>query len=157
MIWSICDKNFNLVRPALQFSPKNVIFGVKIMQFLIPGQNFGIFVSPTKGMDTFLFEMSMKWMFTFKNFRNVYWHGKTHSALYPSWPNLLGDRPSITFWGFFCPDESVGHQIIANWYLILLWVKNLYRKDIHLRYLGGARLLAGATEILFVHSCQVLL
>ena len=30
------------------------------MQFLIPGQNFGIFVSPTKGMDTFLFEMSMK-------------------------------------------------------------------------------------------------
>ena len=34
-----------------------------------------------KGMDTFLFEMSMKWMFTFKNFRNVYWHGKTHSAL----------------------------------------------------------------------------
>ena len=107
-------------------------------------------------MDTFLFEMSMKWMFTFKNFRNVYWHGKTHSALYPSWPNLLGDRPSITFWGFFFPDESVGHQIIANWYLILLWVKNLYRKDIHLRYLGGARLLAGATEILFVHSCQVL-
>ena len=32
-------------------------------------------------MDTFLFEMSMKWMFTFKNFRNVYWHGKTHSAM----------------------------------------------------------------------------
>ena len=23
----------------------------------------------------------MKWVFTFKNFRNVYWHGKTHSAL----------------------------------------------------------------------------
>ena len=32
-------------------------------------------------MDTFLFEMSMKWMFTFKNFRNVYWHGMTHSAM----------------------------------------------------------------------------
>ena len=32
-------------------------------------------------MDTFLFEMSMKWIFTFKNFRNVYWHGKQHSAL----------------------------------------------------------------------------
>ena len=32
-------------------------------------------------MDTFLFEMSMKWMFTFKNFRNVYWHGTQHSAL----------------------------------------------------------------------------
>ena len=32
-------------------------------------------------MDTFLFEMSMKWMFTFKSFRNVYWHGKTHSGI----------------------------------------------------------------------------
>ena len=63
------------------FSPKNVIFGVKIMKFLIPGQNFGIFASSIKGMDTFLFEMSMKWMFRFKNFRNVYWHGKTHSAV----------------------------------------------------------------------------
>ena len=63
------------------FPSKNVIFGVDIMKFLIPGQNFGIFASPTKGMDTFLFEMSMKWMFTFKNFRNVYWHGKTHSAM----------------------------------------------------------------------------
>ena len=62
------------------FSPKNVIFGVKIMKFLIQGQNFGIFASSIKGMDTFLFEMSMKWMFTFKNFRNVYWHGKQHSA-----------------------------------------------------------------------------
>ena len=51
------------------------------MKFLIPGQNFGIFASSIKGMDTFLFEMSMKWMFRFKNFRNVYWHGKTHSAL----------------------------------------------------------------------------
>ena len=39
---------------------KYVIFGVKIMQFLIPGQNFGTFASPTKGLDTFLFEMSMK-------------------------------------------------------------------------------------------------
>ena len=45
------------------------------------GQNIGSFASATKGMDTFLFEMSMKWMFTFKNFRIVYWHGKTHSAL----------------------------------------------------------------------------
>ena len=30
------------------------------MKFLIPGQNFGIFASSIKGMDTFLFEMSMK-------------------------------------------------------------------------------------------------
>jgi len=56
----------------LSFPSKNVIFGVDIMKFLIPGQIFGIFASPTKGMDTFLFEMSMKRMFTFKNFRNVY-------------------------------------------------------------------------------------
>ena len=63
------------------FPPWNRIFGAKIMKFLIPGQNFGIFASPTKGMDTFLFEMSMKRMFTFKNFRNVYWHGTTHSAM----------------------------------------------------------------------------
>ena len=32
-------------------------------------------------MDTFLIEMSKKWMFTFKNFRNVYFHGKQHSAV----------------------------------------------------------------------------
>ena len=63
------------------FPSKNVIFGVEIMIFFIPVQNFGIFASPTKGMDTFLFEMSMKRMFTFKNFRNVYWHAKTHSAM----------------------------------------------------------------------------
>ena len=37
-----------------------IIFGVKIMKFLIPGQNVGIFASSIKGMDTFLFEMSMK-------------------------------------------------------------------------------------------------
>jgi len=42
------------------FPPKNVIFGVRIMKFLIHGQNFGIFASSTKGMDTFLFEMSLK-------------------------------------------------------------------------------------------------
>ena len=51
------------------------------MKFLIPGQIFSIFASPTKGMDTFLFKMSMKWMLTFKNFRNLYWHGKQQSAM----------------------------------------------------------------------------
>ena len=25
--------------------------------------------------------MSIKWFFTFMNFQNVYWHGKTHSAM----------------------------------------------------------------------------
>ena len=85
----ICGNNLihiwnflNLIKPALQFSPKNVIFEVEIMNFLMPGQNFGIFASPRKGMDTLLFEMSMKWAFTFKNFRNVYWHGKTHGAMW---------------------------------------------------------------------------
>ena len=34
-----------------------------------------------KGMDTFLFELSMKWMFTFKNFRKIYWQGEQHSGL----------------------------------------------------------------------------
>ena len=60
IFWFICDKNFNLVRPAIQFFPKNRIFGVKIIIFLIPGQNFGIIASATQGMDIFLLEMSMK-------------------------------------------------------------------------------------------------
>ena len=52
-ISTLSDQPFSL-------SPKNVIFQVIIMKFLTPGQNFGIFASPTKEMDTFLFEMSMK-------------------------------------------------------------------------------------------------
>ena len=109
IIWSICDKNFNLVRPALQFSLQKChiwsrnyeIFDTssKFWDFCItykrngyffkPGHYIGTFASAKKGMDTFLFEMSMKWMFTFKNFRNVYWHGKTHSALTESFENQL--------------------------------------------------------------------
>ena len=73
-IWTLSDQPFS-------FPSKSVIFVVEIMKCLIPAQNFGIFASPTKGMDTFLFEMGIKWMFTLKNFRNVYWHGKQHSAL----------------------------------------------------------------------------
>ena len=89
-ISTLSDQPFSL-------SPKNVIFRVIIMKFLIPGQNFGIFASSIKGMDTFLFEMSMKWMFTFKNFRNVYWHGKTHSAMVEPSSNILpnGRRTKI--------------------------------------------------------------
>jgi len=49
-----------LTDQPLSFPSKNVIFGVEIMKFLIPAQYFGIFASPTKGMDIFLFEMSMK-------------------------------------------------------------------------------------------------
>ena len=41
----------------------------------------GSFASSKKGMNTFHYEMSMKWIFTFMNFQNVYWHGKAHSAL----------------------------------------------------------------------------
>ena len=33
-------------------------------------------------MNTFHYEMSRKWFFTFMNFQNVYWHGKAHSAMY---------------------------------------------------------------------------
>jgi len=58
IFWSICDKNSNLVRPAVQFFPKKRIFGVKIIIFE-PSQNIGSFASARKGMDTFLFEMSM--------------------------------------------------------------------------------------------------
>ena len=81
-------KNSTLSDQPFSFPSKNVIFGVEIMKFLIPAQNFGIFASPTKGMDTFLFEMSMKWMFTFKKFRIVYWHGKTHSAMMDGWDGM---------------------------------------------------------------------
>ena len=81
IFWSISDKNFNLVRPAVQFFPLKSHIWCKKSYVFESGQNFRIFASPTKGMDTFLFEMSMKRMFTFKNFRNVYWHGTTHSAM----------------------------------------------------------------------------
>ena len=112
------------------FSPKNVIFGVKIMKFLIPGQNFGIFASSIKGMDTFLFEMSMKWMFRFNNFRNVYWHGigKTHSAVVLIstfigiwWPLLL--KNTMT-----CLSLKVGWNRSSNiwWYQIIKVEQSLY-------------------------------
>ena len=82
IFWSIWDKNFNFVRPAVQFFPLKSHIWCKKSYVFESGQNFRIFASPSKGLDTFLFEMSMKWMFTFKNFRNVYWQGKQHSALY---------------------------------------------------------------------------
>ena len=55
------DKNFNLVRLAVQFPPpqKSHIW-CKNHNFFEPCQNIGSFASATKGMDTFLFEMSMK-------------------------------------------------------------------------------------------------
>ena len=91
IFWSISDKNFNLVRPAVQFFPKKSHILCKNHNFFESCQNIGSFVSATKEMDTFLFEMSMKWMFTFKNFRNVYWHGTTHSAMcfYPTFKSYF--------------------------------------------------------------------
>ena len=81
----ICGNNLihmwiclTLSNQPFSFPPQNVIFEVEIMIFLMPGQNFCIFASPRKGMDTFY----LKWAFTFKNFSNVYWHGKTHSAMW---------------------------------------------------------------------------
>ena len=92
IIWSICDKNFNLVRPALQFFPQKCHFWSKDYEIFDTRSKFWIFASSIKGIGTFLFEMSMKWMFRFKNFRNVYWHGKTHSALVE--PNSM-DKPLL--------------------------------------------------------------
>ena len=107
------------------------------MKFLIPGQNFGILASPTKEMDTFLFQMSMKWMFTFKSFRNVYWHGKTHSALIALVkivPSVLLDMPfevgscvaqevavCATVRFLPCVNEGVGLQIavLSKWLVTL--------------------------------------
>ena len=84
------------------FSQWNRIFGVKNHNFFEPGQNIGIFASATKGMDTFLFEMSMKLMFTFKNFRNVYWHGTQHSAMSIRPLQLYCTAVYCnTFWGVF--------------------------------------------------------
>ena len=45
---------------------------IMFYNFFELGQNIDSFASATQGMDTFLLEMSMKLMFTFKNFRNVY-------------------------------------------------------------------------------------
>ena len=49
--------------------------------FFFLSKNLGSFASSKKGMNTFHYEMSKKWIFTFMNFQNVYWHGKAHSAL----------------------------------------------------------------------------
>ena len=106
------------------FPPQNVIFWVKIMKVLIPGQHFGIFASSIKGMDTFLFEMSIKWMFTLKNFRNVYWHGKTHSA-------MIGHRTDKTAGNWNVSTEHVTLQKIEpDWWehhdiVIIIWWLNI--------------------------------
>ena len=79
IIWSICDKNFNLVRPALQFSLQKCHIWNRNYEIFDISSKFWYFCSTYKRNGYFF--MSMKWMFTFKNFRNVYWHGKTHSPL----------------------------------------------------------------------------
>ena len=56
----VCDKKFQPCQTSPSVFPPNMSFGVEIMKFLIPARYFGIFASPTKGMDIFLFEMSMK-------------------------------------------------------------------------------------------------
>ena len=79
ILWSICDKNFNLVRPALQFSPQKCHNWSKNDKFFDTRSKFWYFCISYKRNGYFY--ICMKWMFTFKNFRNVYWHGKQHSAL----------------------------------------------------------------------------
>ena len=78
-ILSYSWQKFQPCQTSCSVFPPEIAYLVHKSYVFESGQNFRIFASPTKGMDTFLFEMSMKWIFTFKNFRNVYWHGKTHS------------------------------------------------------------------------------
>ena len=89
--------------------------------------------------------MSMKWMFTFKNFRNVYWHGKTHSVViwYLSfscaifcpttfspnlghpWSRFLGDHPEKEI-GSTIGLVNVVHLITLFLNIHLRWFLNLY-------------------------------
>ena len=77
-------------------------------------------------MDIFLFEMSMKWMFTLKNFSNVYWHGKTHSAMIGprSDQNKFHSHPNSWIcshdenYGIFEPDPVV-FLATSFWKLVL--------------------------------------
>ena len=64
------SQTFNLVIPALQFTPHH---------------NFGSFVAPSKRVDTLLFEVNMKWIFLFKN-------SIGHWAQLPSYPTPLCPR-----------------------------------------------------------------
>ena len=75
------DQNFTLLRPPLQHFPqKNHKKNQKNYIFFL-SKNLGSFASSKKGMNTFHYEMSKKWFFTFMNFQNVYWHGKAYSAM----------------------------------------------------------------------------
>ena len=121
IFWSIWDKNFNFVRPAVQFFPLKSHIWCKKSYVFESGQNFRIFASPTKGMDTFLFEMSMKRMFAFKNFRNVYWHGTTHSELSDNWNQEMLAHLKIS-WSLLRPTiPSVDYTTYYTGALIKFW------------------------------------
>ena len=77
------DQNFTLLRPPPSaFSTKKSQKNSKKLYLFFLSKNLGSFASSKKGMNTFHYEMSKKWIFTFMNFQNVYWHGKTHSAMH---------------------------------------------------------------------------
>ena len=51
------------------------------VQSNIHSENLDNFASSRGIIIVFRSKMSKKWIFTFKNFQNVYWHGKRHSTL----------------------------------------------------------------------------
>ena len=93
-------------------------------------------------MDTFLIEMSKKWMFTFKNFRNVYFHGKQHSAVVikvtrwfwepHSWQlMILIDSQSVNFTTFailalFHNDGSGNFLFLSLYHLLSIHEKRFF-------------------------------
>ena len=77
----IMEKISPLSDPPFSIFHKKITKKIKKIIFFFLSKNLGSFASPTKGMNTFHYEMSKKWIFTSMNFQKVYWHGKTHSAM----------------------------------------------------------------------------
>ena len=84
-------------------------------------------------MDTFLFEMSMKWIFTFKNFRNVYWHGKRHSAVCDrKYPDVCNMHAAIIFSGVWTKSNGIFYP----WAKFPVALKNLSASQLGCEILG---------------------
>ena len=134
------------------FSQWNRIFGVKNHNFFEQGQNIGIFASATKGMDTFLFEKSMKLMFTFKNFRNVYWHGTQHSAMV-SQEKIFGPKKEKVFGQMGNQMENNNNEKIDFWRKKhfqwgigkVLWRKQFNRDILYIMMMSMAAIIGGWT------------
>ena len=72
--------------------------------------------------------MSRKWIFTFKNFQNVYWHGKRHGAIrdietFPSkqmyiFPSLVERKEAE----FYHDIDRTRNLVWLNWLIfIIIW------------------------------------